>query len=104
MSLTPGPWELVCTMCDEVHGEEYEVHAGDGSIVIAQPPSEADGRLIAAAPELLEACKDAATLLTMCSCDNGVHSPSGQSEGEHWLGLLREQIDRAIAKAEGGGK
>jgi hypothetical protein len=43
---------MVCTVCDEVNGEEYEVVA-DGWITVAQPPCEADARLIAAAPKML---------------------------------------------------
>jgi len=56
-------------------------------------------RLIAAAPELLSACKDALHLFQYASFDNGVHSPSGDSEGEHWGRLCREQLEKAIAKA-----
>lgn len=56
---TPGPWQVVEA------SEFIIIHADEGAISVAGMPTEyedkatvlADARLIAAAPELLEACK-----------------------------------------------
>lgn len=52
---TPGPWTTERGTSVLGVGEEYEVVADGGAVVIACPPSEADARLISAAPELLAA-------------------------------------------------
>ena len=96
---TPGPWEVECVMCDEIHGEAYEVHADGGAISIAAPPSEADAYLIAAAPKMFAA---------LCMLDThmdfsermrpgtlGIVDPTGIN-GAFRLGRL------AIADATGG--
>lgn len=61
MSFTPGPWEYI-------EGAEEVVWHDDGDeLVICEFPirkyGEKNGRLIAAAPELLEACEAAFSLL-----------------------------------------
>jgi hypothetical protein len=50
---TAGPWRVE----PAGGGDEFEVTADDGAILIAQPPSEADARVIAAAPALLAAIR-----------------------------------------------
>jgi hypothetical protein len=64
---TPGPWRWVQDDAEttiDLRGPDdrdvlsiYESHGG------GQRPTEADGHLIAAAPELLAACKNALRLL-----------------------------------------
>lgn len=48
---TPGPWYAT----EGEYEDEFEVVASDGAVTIAQPPTEADADLIAAAPDLLAA-------------------------------------------------
>lgn len=61
---TPGPWEYVeGTLCDhkgEPYSDYISVKAADGSSILWMPAdvfNHDDARLIAAAPELLEACE-----------------------------------------------
>lgn len=83
---TPGPWYAESTgnhqglVISEITGANVAV-AYDG---------EADTALIAAAPELLAACR--ATLAHMY--DDETDAPTAAQ--------LTEQLTRAIAKAEGG--
>jgi len=51
---------------------------------------------------LLAACQAALGLSKFASFDNGVRSESGDSEGEHWWRLCREQLEAAIRNATGG--
>lgn len=57
---TPGPWEAVDKRPDGFrgysifHGDQFVAHVGDSDSVT---PIDANARLIAAAPELLEACE-----------------------------------------------
>lgn len=115
---TPGPWTAVecCDSCPLPSGVAVAVQTdrepwtsigricsmtaqGDGKY----DPSvtNANARLIAAAPELLAACELAIDLFQFGTFDNGVHSPSGESEAEHWAGRCREKMASAIAKAKG---
>jgi hypothetical protein len=77
---TPGPWrvEIIGTFGYTVVGP-------------AKEQSEANAHLIAAAPELLEACRRALIVLDMF-----VSSDRGEQEGS-----TRDIIVSAIAKAEG---
>jgi hypothetical protein len=76
---TPGPWVA--------HGTIVYFPNNRGGFNIANcPDSESNARLIAAAPELLEALVDAANFIQAYSV--------GQ--------VLLERIDAAIAKATGG--
>jgi hypothetical protein len=77
---TPGPWD----------SSTYEVEANDGTLICnmsgwkSPEASKANARLIAAAPELLEALKNIYDLL----------------EDGHWQETKR-RIFELIAKAEG---
>jgi hypothetical protein len=55
---TPGPWEANCFLVSQAGGRRVEIcHTG---IIGRNKPgeqAEADARLIAASPDLLEACK-----------------------------------------------
>lgn len=52
---TPGPWVVERGQSVAGCGDEFDVTAGHGSVCVAQPPSEADAHLIAAAPDMLRA-------------------------------------------------
>lgn len=98
---TPGPWiwdkdycGLYSTSTDKIDWvlcyESYQ-----GMWINANDSEEANARLIAAAPDLLEA-------LIQCRSDlEGVHAVYGdpQNAREHCKGLI--MADAAIAKAEG---
>ena len=87
MSHTPGPWRvepctnggMILIRADGKHGAHPQTHL--------QIVPEADARLIAAAPDLLEACK------ALIRSIDGVESSITTS------GI--QQIRTAIAKAEG---
>lgn len=91
MSHTQGPWKVTSNklqcFIDGPNGEE-----------VAQCLGDADARLIAAAPELLEALKSAERVLqTQVRCEfNAGAPPTGTY---HHTKLL--EIQAAIAKAEG---
>ena len=81
MSYTPGPWEWDGYGITHNEKDVVGVSAGQDLII-----SEADANLIAAAPDLLEACKE----LFECT------------KGSAWVdGELFDQIETAIDKAEG---
>lgn len=85
---TPGPWEIRDGLIYGIEdGASYLVCdvVGDPSAAVNEQ-DEANARLIAAAPELMEACKQMLKWID-CGCD-----PSGKS-----LASARA----AIAKAEG---
>ena len=77
---TPGPWRA---------SNGGAVYADDWQVAVASRPENyaADARLIAAAPELLAACRQAATLLW--------HARTGPDDP------VRAALDAAIAKATG---
>lgn len=88
---TPGPWWL--------HGPELSVYGGLKSQIVCRLHDahgnaygnwQANARLIAAAPELLEALRDLRSYLKL-----------GISPSSHWRSLL-ESADAAVAKATGG--
>ena len=99
MEYTPGPWKygLEQYMTNPPKPTNYGVF-GDKTKFICSIPldAEANARLIAAAPELLEACKDYLSLLD--SDYTGTH-------GDLTGGKIAE-IGNLITKAEGetGGK
>lgn len=82
---TPGPWTyrgtsegnrlLVCDAADSPIGAVYMTNDPD--------VAHSRARMISAAPELLEACKEALRLM----------------DGEDWLFDLGEQLKAAIKKA-----
>lgn len=97
---TPGPWFVCGPLTDEESGRPggipvrvvaYEAELGgedENSILICEPDtcSEADARLIAAAPDLLEALE---------KCYFYLQNETAQ---EHWM----LEVGAAIAKARGG--
>ena len=91
---TPGPWEahknegtgtLPCVLSNKV--------TRTGGFYVARCNNFGDAVLIAAAPELLEACKLVAATFKR-SNDSG--NFLGDDEHEAW-----NKVDKAIAKAEG---
>lgn len=99
---TPGPWFI-----RDMHPERCTLNIGtrsddpyDGEVAVIyralSPHSEADARLIAAAPELLEALKQSRHEL---SCLN-LEADGAQKLNSPATRVL-DQINAAIAKAEG---
>lgn len=94
---TPGLWVIDPPSMGEINGGEYHtIEAGDGftkgryvGFRVSAFMSIADARLIAAAPELLNACRayDEWADKTYCN-DPGLHA-------------IREAMRAAIAKATG---
>lgn len=80
---TPGPW---CAL--KYPDVKSWTVAAQGSVA-SKIKTEQDARLIAAAPEMLEALEQIKGLLP-------------DIEGEGPLGTIENIIDHAIAKAEGG--
>jgi hypothetical protein len=92
---TPGPWYAKYIGDRKPIGSNeligvYQVN--DGTRLIAEPLSEANARLIAAAPDLLEAL-----LLAYAALDNLPGSIAHDLIGDH----VFEAAEAAIAKAEG---
>jgi hypothetical protein len=89
VSFTPGPWK------HETHDEEgffrfYDIVTESGRI-LGTIDDDDDARLIAAAPELLEACEEALGNDVACECENASNMyPS-----------LRQKLQAAIRKARG---
>lgn len=87
---TPGPWQFTEPFELSPGDENVDVHVSgrNGGMIIARccgPDMEANVRLIAAAPEMLEALKGASSVIQMFA--------SGT--------MLHQEIEAAIAKAEG---
>lgn len=94
---TPGPWELdPCGQVTQADGRTILV-SGIASPMVRTSESIANARLIAAAPDLLEA------LIAAVEC--GMVPKSSAAEGganRHVVQLqVADQIRAAIAKAEG---
>ena len=90
-TFTPGPWQV-----SYIDGVEDSLMVGggdDGSDIVAdiRDRDEANARLIAAAPELLEQCKLFEKVLRACIM-------AGDSGAELELDKLRE----VLAKVKGG--
>lgn len=67
---TPGPWKAHPTGLARSGLPEYQIHWSDiGECVAEVVHGDADARLIAAAPDLLEALKDALCALDCCGKD-----------------------------------
>jgi len=69
---TPGPWPCVrLSMNGEAYATHYEAHIDCGACMVWAPPGneeqEANARLIAAAPELLEALRELHDFADQCS-------------------------------------
>lgn len=76
---TPGPWLLGATIVDGMSDMEIEIKSDDHHVIafagdwdVGQQQTEANARLIAAAPELLEAAKDLLPLAEAYSGEVGI--------------------------------
>ena len=89
---TPGPWKSNPYVHSMIHG--FAVYSDKSCVdkIADDIKREADARLIAAAPEMLEALKEA--LLDLESLE-------GETKDDLCLTRI-EQIKAAIAKATGG--
>lgn len=87
---TPGPWHTVSVYAD------YEVRTtADAMVAVVNPvrcESAENARLIAAAPELLDALRGAVALFA-CQCHK-------DCTALNWL----DRAEAALAKAEAGGE
>jgi len=91
MKYTPGPWKAdIC----EVLGLHHAICECDGSGYHEE--DKANARLIAAAPDMLEAAKLALTELDRIGSDIGFE-PERYQERIHAL----DALSRAVRKAEG---
>ena len=92
--LTPGPWKI---WHPASYGSIYVV--GDKNLAICRimtdSSADADARLIAAAPEMLAALKDAFQAMYGCRWDKPVQRFPFRAEA-------CENVRAAIAEAEGG--
>jgi hypothetical protein len=84
------------TKASPISGEYWEVRDEDGGIAADMIPDEAIARLVAAAPELLDALKSAAALLSDPEEDDISADYSGRASA------VLSQVQTAISKAEGG--
>ena len=96
---TPGPWRwwiddigneifLIDSQKDSILGPTFEINGKTGSVALRCDVTRANARLIAAAPELLDALK---ALLGLTLSDNGNQSAAA----------VEDMARAAIAKAEG---
>lgn len=101
---TPGPWKL---------DGRWVTDAATGCVTVAELPvipayseidagdyqNEANARLIAAAPDLLEACKVALTVVKESVERLRADWPDSYSDGDEYATL--QKLQSAIAHAEG---
>lgn len=85
---TPGPWKV-----ETYHGPMFKIIRDRNKDELPQYSTDADARLIAAAPEMLEAIKN--EIDSLCGCEE-VSSPDGP-----WLDRHQCTWCELIAKAEG---
>jgi len=97
LSHTPGPW--VVSDGEFTDGFVEAVNNGPNTIagIMPVPERSANARLIAAAPELLEACKEARNCLA-----SALQAMEDEGLGVYAAdNLAMKALDAAIAKAEG---
>lgn len=91
-----GPWKLAAHIfVDDANLKTVCVPNGS-----SPEEREARARLIAAAPELLEALKNARIVLGEAGSDEHVKQLTDTELGRLWIAVTKE-ADAAIAKAEG---
>jgi hypothetical protein len=104
MPHTPGPWEV-----HHWGDNEGDIHGSDGKVVCvmrdgATPQEEdweGDARLIAAAPEMIAALRDAVDFI---NGHNECLSPATHGSDQEWIDYcvsLHKSCADVIAKAEG---
>ena len=90
---TPGPWKLSVDGCNAENNRANVIEGADGSLIVYGNANDSDARLIAAAPELLEALIG---LLSDIEEYQSINLLGGSSN--HW----QITAHAAIAKATGG--
>lgn len=107
MTHTPGPWS--CDYGDfaaycQTGAEVCEVTKGnhDDGTKIPDDEMEANLRLVAAAPELLAALKQAAAFIQSHNECLSVPSGSGDTQWNDYCIGVAEHLTAVISKAEGG--
>lgn len=101
MAHTPGPW--IPLECDG-NADDLAIADNDGGYVCYSVATHADAELIAAAPELLAALKDAVEFI---NGHNECLEPSTHSSDREWIDhcvALHKSCQEAINKAEGRGE
>jgi hypothetical protein len=97
---TPGPWQLHEVTNSRGKVTRYRIYSGHDygqHTDVAREPQEADARLIAAAPELLEALE----WITDIADKNFEQDTALRSRGARTLKRIAEKAGAAIAKARG---
>ena len=102
---TPGPWLVHTDGCNQVWttvGLVAEVHDGNDEGVNDKERAGANARLIAAAPDLLEACKWAlGHMKAFYEVWSEESDEGGQTSAAEDFILKHSRAEAAIAKAEG---
>ena len=101
---TPKPWKaefVGSSGSGDNIDDVYEVHAAGGHFRVAEYMTPADARLIAAAPDLLEACKDALESLEMLQGGCTDFNDGTVEALTVWCPEVIDSLSAAIAKAEG---
>lgn len=99
---TPGPWTAVGNVVVHAQGVGPRYLADCNSVDVPRPQQAANARLIAAAPDLLEACKQ-----SLSSAQYMVRTLNGSKIGKDQQRVLAWRTEarilkKLIAKAEGG--
>ena len=94
---TPGPWEISRDAVPEGYTQNTVYAERDGERVATAFRNEANARLIAAAPDLLEACK--AALDAWHAKDSNFERELNKGTPE-WLSSVRTAIAKAEVRSE----
>ena len=104
---TPGPWKIEPPLSNEIDQNTFITANGGMALVaeILQPLTDEEGdwrgtcdaRLIAAAPDLLTACKLALAYMEYGSFPAAAYRAAWRND----MAVLRKAVARAVARAEG---
>lgn len=94
MSHTPGPWKHITPRLDKPRDKIIDIRAANGLTIASvweythdsRDDQRDDARLIAAAPELLMACKEAKAWIDTLE------------DGEYLTEVLRAAIEKAVGE------
>lgn len=102
MSHTPGPWRIALDQ-ERAHPDFYPICSEPRSVEVARCEELADAVLVAAAPELLKACKAMHQALDMLLAQRIAESPREATfmptQSPAWPAVV--QGNAAIKQAEG---
>ena len=99
---TPGPWFWADNVPDAPPHYRMIVDADGATVCDPSPMREADARLLAAAPALLEALKNCANVLALALPsfdDESTDGKDSRDEVESVLDAARDAIERATGGA-----